>query len=314
MTKPRRHIAGQIALLTRRCSERRYFLRPDDYINRVAPFEVGKAANKHGQAVYAAVAMSNHVHFGVGDTTGERSKFMQDSMSGIARARNCDLKRRGHFWEAGSYGDTVLLDKDAIERKLLYIWLNPVRAGLVERAEDWPGFIILPRDWGETITIDKPGKFYGRKNPDVVEFVPQRPPGYDDMSLQEVKEHFENLLRTAEDEIAELRREQGMTCRGARAVEKVDPFSSPDTDTPFRKINPRFATRDGEVMASAKADYRAFCDRYETQRQRWINSSKKSAKRKKEILFPCGTVWMKRCTPVKCKAPAPDEPGLLARA
>ena len=43
MTQPRRHIAGQIALLTRRCSERRYFLRPDDYINEVAPFEVGKA-------------------------------------------------------------------------------------------------------------------------------------------------------------------------------------------------------------------------------------------------------------------------------
>lgn len=318
MTKPRRHIAGQVAMLTRRCSERRYFLRPDEYIEKVIPFEVGKAANKHGQAVYAAVAMSNHVHFAVGDTTGERSKFMQDSMSGIARARNCDLKRRGHFWEAGSYGDTVLLDRDAIERKLLYIWLNPVRAGLVDRAEDWPGFMILPRDWGETISIKKPGKFYGRKNPDLVEFIPQRPPGYDDMTLEEVKEHFEKLLAKGEQQIVAQRQAEQTSCRGVEAVKQVDPFSSPDTEVPLRGINPRFATRDGALMASAKADYRAFCDRYETQRQRWLNSakkrSKKSARRKKKILFPCGTVWLRRCAPITCEAPSADEPGLFAQA
>ena len=36
MTPPRRHIAGQIAMVTRRCQERRYFLRPDNYICCVA--------------------------------------------------------------------------------------------------------------------------------------------------------------------------------------------------------------------------------------------------------------------------------------
>ncbi len=304
MTKPRRHIAGQVAMLTRRCSERRYFLRPDDYINKVAPFEVGKAANKHGQKVYGAMAMSNHVHFIVGDTTGERSKFMQDSMSGIARARNSDLLRTGHFWEAGSYGDTVLLDCDSLERKLLYVWLNPVMAGLVERAEDWPGFKILPRHWGEKITIEKPGRFYGRANPDVVEFVPQPPPGYEGKSLEEIKKHFEERLRIAEDEIAELRREHEETCRGADAVKEVDPFDSPTTKAPFRTINPRFATRNAELMASAKADYKAFCDRHETLRQRWVKGTK-------NLRFPCGTVQLRRCAPIKCKPPADDEPGLF---
>ena len=305
MTKPRRHIAGQVALLTRRCSERRYFLRPDGYINEVGAFEVGKAATNHGQEIYGAMAMSNHVHFAIGDTTGERSKFMQDAMSGIARARNCDLGRTGYFWEAGSYGDTVLLDRNAIERKLLYIWLNPVQAGLVARAQDWPGFAILPRHWGEKIRIEKPGKFYGRANPEVVEFIPQPPPGYEHMSLGEVKDYFQELLRIAEEEIAELRRENGQSCCGADAVKKVKPFDSPDTSTPFRRINPRFATRNAELMATATAEYRSFCDRYQTLRQRWLAG-------KKNLTFPCGTVWLRRCAPIRCQSPADDEPGLFA--
>ena len=304
MTQPRRHIPGQVTMLTRRCLERRYFLRPDDFINDVVAFELGKASNAHSQEVYAAVAMSNHVHFGVGDTNAERSRLMQDSMSGIARARNCDLGRKGPFW-GGTYGDTVLLNKNTIERKLLYIWLNPVRAGLVERAEDWPGFIILPKHWGKKIRIEKPGKFYGRRNPDVVEFVPQPPPGYQDMALEEARAYFEELIRLAEDEIAAIRKELGLgSVTGADAVCRVDPDDKPTTEEPKRRINPRFATRDKALMASAKASYREFLDEYESQRQRWLQG-------KPGVAFPCGTVALKRRAPITCKAPKDDEPGLF---
>ncbi len=310
MTKPRRHIAGQVALLTRRCSERRYFLRPDDYLGKVLPYEIGKAADKYEQHVYAALAMSNHVHFAIGDTTGDRSDFMRDSMSGIARSRNRDLGRSGHFWESGSYNDTVLLKREAIERKLLYTWLNPVQAGLVERAEDWPGFMILPKHWGKTIRIEKPERFYGRESPDVVEFTPQPPPGYEDMSLEEVKEHFERLLEIAEDEIAAVRREFNEEVRGADNVKEVDPMDSPSTPDPWRGSNPRFATKDRELMAAAKAAYRAFVDRYETRRQRWV----KGQTRGNKITFPCGTVQLKRQAPITCEGPPDDEPGLFTRS
>ena len=304
MTKPRRHIAGQVAMLTRRCSERRYFLRPDDYINQVLPYETAKAAGHHGQHVYGAMAMSNHVHFCLGDTTGNRSDFMQEAMSGIARSRNNNLGRSGHFWGTGSYNDTVLLDVDAIERKLLYTWLNPVQAGLVERAEDWPGFKILPRHWGETIRIEQPDQFYGRGTPDAVEFVPQPPPGYDDMSLEEVKQHFQRLLKIAEDEIAALRRERNESCAGAANVRSRKPHDRPKEPEPNSGINPRFATTDPELMVSAINTYRSFLNRYETRRQRWLGG--------KRVTFPCGTVALKRRAPITCDSPADDEPGLFA--
>ncbi len=305
MTQPRRHIAGQVAMLTRRCFERRYFLRPDDYINDVIPFEVGKATERYGQQIYAAVAMSNHLHFAVGDTTGDRSNFMRDAMSGIARARNRDLERKSFFWGGGSYGDTVLLDKDAIERKLLYIWLNPVRAGLVKRAADWPGFKILPRHWGKTIKIEKPGKFYGRRNPDTVEFTPQPPPGYEDKSLEEVRDYFEKLLRREENKILAERRKDNFIFAGREAVLAVEPLEHPTTAESTGTINPRFASTNRDRLQSAIASYRSFVDSYETKRQRWLSG-------RKRVTFPCGTVALKRCAPIKCKDPREDEPGLFA--
>lgn len=63
---------------------------------------------------------------------GVRERLWRANGGASCRA---DSKPRDHFSEAGCYGDTVLVDEDSIESKLLYIWLNPVRAGLVERAE-----------------------------------------------------------------------------------------------------------------------------------------------------------------------------------
>ena len=310
MTKPRRHIPGQVAMVTRRCAQRRYFLRPDSYINNVLPFEVGKAANRYDQQVYGALAMSNHIHLELGDATGRRSDFMRDSMSAIANSRNRDLGREEHFWGSGPFNDTVLLDRDAIERKLIYIWTNPVRAGLVKRAEDWPGFKILPKDWGTKIRVDKPERFYGRRNPDVVEFTPQPPPGYDDMSLEEVREHFQNLLEEAEDKLNAALEEEKRHFAGVATVEAVDPMSQPSTEETKTRHIPRFASKDFELRSAARAIYRDFVDRYETCRQRWLNSRKK--KHPKRVQFPAGTVQLRRCAPVQCDAPLDDEPGLFA--
>ena len=85
MTQTRRHIAGQLAMLTRRCSGRRHSLCPDEFIHAYMPFEIGKSANRYGPCNYVVMAMSHHVHLAVGDSTADRSKYTQDVMSGIVR-------------------------------------------------------------------------------------------------------------------------------------------------------------------------------------------------------------------------------------
>ncbi len=58
MTQPRRHIAGQVVYLSRRCFQRKFFLRPDSFINRVLFYEMARASGRHGQVVHGAMAMS----------------------------------------------------------------------------------------------------------------------------------------------------------------------------------------------------------------------------------------------------------------
>jgi len=53
-----------------------------------------------------------------------------------AKWHNRRFHRRGSFWE-GRFRATLLIDLDAIQERLLYVELNPVRAGLVQRPERW---------------------------------------------------------------------------------------------------------------------------------------------------------------------------------
>ncbi|RAL20615.1 hypothetical protein DL240_16420 [Lujinxingia litoralis] len=305
MTRPRRHLKDQVVMLTRRCFERRFFLRPDTTINAIAAYEFARAGQRHGVAIHAVMVMSNHPHLIVTDARGRRSDFMRDALSGIARARNADLGRRSYFWDDRPYCDTVLLERQAQERKLLYTWLNPVRAGLVERAEDWPGFKILPRDWGKPVKVPRPGAFYGRRSPEFIEFTPQPPPGYEDMSLSEVRAHFEGLLKEAEDEIRAERRRCKKRLVGVKRVLAVRPTSHPSTPAPMGQMSPRFASQDPAILSAAIARERAFFNAYARERERWL-------KGKKGVVFPCGTVWLRRNAPVKCRAPDTHEAGLAA--
>lgn len=302
MTKPRRQIEGQVAMLTRRTLGRDYLLRPDDYMNSVAGYEFGKAAFRHDTDVHAVMVMSNHPHIVLTDKKAQRSDFMRDSMSGIARSRNRDLDRSGYFWDSKSYSDVVLLDRQALEEKLLYTWLNPVLAGLVDRVEDWPGFMILPKDWGKPMTMTRPSRFYSDRVPEVIEFTPQRPPGYDHLSLNQVIAYFERRIRKAEKCLRRERRKAKKEVCGVDKILAVEPLSSPSTPTVRGELSPRFASKNPDLRKRAIADYRNFIEDYQDKRERWAMG--------KEVTFPCGTLWLRRNARVKCAKIPDGEPGL----
>ena len=62
---------------------------------------------------------------------------MQSLKRYTAREANKILKRHGSFWQAESY-DHVIRDADEYASISHYVRQNPVKAGLVRRAEDWP--------------------------------------------------------------------------------------------------------------------------------------------------------------------------------
>jgi putative transposase len=86
--------------------------------------------------VWAWCLMPNHVHLILvpSDPDGLRRALarVHRSYAGVIQARR---KRSGHFWQ-GRFG-AVAMDEQHLMAALRYVSLNPVRARLVERAQDW---------------------------------------------------------------------------------------------------------------------------------------------------------------------------------
>lgn len=87
--------------------------------------------------------MANHVHVVFKPLQKENGSYhaLQKIMHSLkrytARKANNVLNREGAFWQHESY-DHVVRNRDEWERIVKYVLNNPVKAGLVERWEEWP--------------------------------------------------------------------------------------------------------------------------------------------------------------------------------
>jgi REP element-mobilizing transposase RayT len=76
------------------------------------------------------------------------SEFMRSFQSAFARWYNHSFDRRGRFW-ADRFKSVYLEKLSDVLDCMLYVDLNPVRAGLVERPEDWTGSSLYYREIGK---------------------------------------------------------------------------------------------------------------------------------------------------------------------
>ncbi len=76
------------------------------------------------------------------------SELMRSLQSKIARWFNYTHNRRGRFW-LDRFKSVLLEDEKAMFDCLLYVELNPVRAGIVERPEDYDGSSLYCREMKE---------------------------------------------------------------------------------------------------------------------------------------------------------------------
>ncbi len=73
------------------------------------------------------------------------AEFMRNVQMAYARWYNRTYERHGRFW-ADRYKSVVLGDTAAVLDCILYVELNPVRAGIVERPEEWQGSSAFLRE------------------------------------------------------------------------------------------------------------------------------------------------------------------------
>nr|WP_319563885.1 transposase [uncultured Rhodoferax sp.] len=95
-------------------------------------------AKKWDVAVHAYVLMSNHFHVLATPRTADGlPKMMQAVGRSYVRYFNSAQKRTGTLWE-GRYKSTLIQAERYLLACMAYIDLNPVRAGLVLQAQDYP--------------------------------------------------------------------------------------------------------------------------------------------------------------------------------
>jgi putative transposase len=292
MTAPRRVLPGTSYLVTRRCFQRQFLLRPSAATNEIFLYVLAVAARRYGILLHAFCVLSNHFHLVLTDPDARLPAFEQYLDSLVARAVNASLGRWESFWAPCSYSAVALTTPDDILEKAAYVLANPIAAGLVRRGRDWPGLWSDPAlVGGEAASARRPSTFFrpGGSMPEVVELELTTPPGFD--SPDEFRDRLAKLLLEHEQHHAT----DGRAFLGAARVRAQNPFARPAAGEPRRGMKPRVAARDKWKRIEALARIETFLSDY---RQAW--EAWKSGLR--DVFFPAGTYGLRVAHGVCCQA------------
>jgi REP element-mobilizing transposase RayT len=96
----------------------------------------GRIVVKYAWAVYAYCLMTNHYHVVLGIPEGRLSEGMCELNGRFARWSNLRHGRCDHLF-GKRFGSREIVDEAHLLEACRYVVLNPVRAGIVARPEDW---------------------------------------------------------------------------------------------------------------------------------------------------------------------------------
>jgi REP element-mobilizing transposase RayT len=295
MTMPRQVLPGASYLLTRRCSERRFLLRPSDDVNAVFRFVLAVAARRYGIRLHAFCVLSNHVHLVVTDPDARLPEFQRFLNGFVARAVNALHGRWEAFWDPRSFSAVRLVSPDDIVNEVAYTLANPVLSGLVRTARIWPGAWSDPERFGAgPMEVSRPGGFFaeGGAFPEKDALELTVPPGFS--SAEEFRDRVLAAMAAKEREGHE---KHGGKFLGVKAALAQDPFGCPRSFEPRRGLSPRIAARDKWKRIEALLRLKTFVDAY---REAW------AARRAGNLnaVFPAGTYLMRVLHGAPCEASA----------
>jgi REP element-mobilizing transposase RayT len=296
MTAPRQILPGSTYLVTRRCSERRFFLRPSRETTEIFRYLLAVTSERYGILLHAWCVLSNHVHIVLTDPDARLPEFHRDLDALVARAVNSSLGRWEAFWERDSYSAVRLETPEAIVEKMVYVLANPVEAALVRRASEWPGLWSEPRQVGKAgVEVERPKEFFRADGPlpPVGRLQSHPPPGFEADALAS---ELVNRLRQAEDRAAAALAAEGRGFLGVARVLRQKPDGRPAPSEPRRTLSPRVAAKNKWKRIEALLRLAEFRSAYRKALAAWKAGAR-------DVAFPAGTWLMRVQHRVSCQAP-----------
>jgi putative transposase len=303
MSLPREVIPGRTYMITRRCSERRFFLRPDAETNNAFIYCLAIAAARSGVKIIFVHAASNHYHAGIHDPLGRFPEFLHYFHEFIAKSQNALRGRFENFWSSEQTSVVRLVEADDVIEKMLYALTNPVKDPLVDHVGEWPGVNSYEATINDTaLAASRPKHFFREKGamPESVEVRLSRPQGFENMPQTEFASMIKDRVQAFERSAADERREKGIRVLGREGILNQDWNASPSSHTPHFKLDPRVAAKNKWARIEALARNKAFLEAYLEARRRLKAGAT-------DVVFPAGTWWLRRHAGVPC-ADAPPCP------
>jgi hypothetical protein len=193
-------------------------------------------------------------------------------------------------WEPEKASVVELLTWQAVIEKLAYVMANPVAAGLVMHAEQWPGLTTLPSQLGSAqFTVKRPEVYFDADNPkwpSEATLQLQMPQvGFSDA---ETREKVALELQGLEQVAHAAAKAKGWRFLGAQRIAWLSPYERATSWEPLRDRNPTFAVGRGQRIAffHAVRVLRAFRKAYREALGEW-------RKGVRDVVFPAGT-WLMR--------------------
>jgi hypothetical protein len=284
-------------MITRRCSERRYFLRPDEDTNNAFVYCLALAATRAKVQVTFSVALSNHHHTGIHDPEGNFPIFTEHFHGLLARCQNAHLGRFEGFWSSEPTSVVHLVEPNDILDKMTYAFTNPTAADLVDTVEEWPGVTTFAATVaGGHMTATRPKHFFRDDGdmPELVNLAIVRPHGFQDLGQNEWARLVTESVRAKEVDHRQRRAAQGIMVLGRTRILAQNPFHCPDSHALRFKMNPRVAAKNKWARIEAHLRNRGFIERYR-------DAFRCHMAGLANVVFPFGTFFVRKFAKVACE-------------
>jgi hypothetical protein len=279
-----------VFMITRRTLRRTHLLQPDAFIRQFFLYALAVCAARFGIIVHAVVLMSTHEHLVISDPLGHLSLFMAQLHRLVALGVKIHRKWEGPVWEPEKSSVVELMTTKAVIEKLAYVMANPVAAGLVMHAEQWPGLTTLPSQLGSAqFTVKRPEVYFDADNPKwPSEATLQLQMPQVGLSDHQIRRKVTAELQWLEQSTHAEVKAKGWRFLGAQRIALLSPYNQATSWEPLRGRNPTFAVGRGQRTAffHAVRVLRAFRKAYREALGEW-------RKGVRDVVFPAGT-WLMR--------------------
>ncbi|MEN8376966.1 MAG: hypothetical protein ABFS34_16180 [Gemmatimonadota bacterium] len=279
--------------MTRRVRDRRFRMAPSREVNNAMGYLTAVLVQKYGIEFHALTFLSDHKHDVNHDPNGRLPDFNRDLHHFITKQLNAMFGDEGPMWDSKQTSHVRPVEPDDILGRIGYTAANAVHHELVKFAKDWPGLSMCWPCPPRTFKRPKRGFMnFDAKHPDgsdvwpeVVTLTMHRPPGFDDLSDNElairIKDAIEAVEQAAHDKVEKKR---GRFV-GRRAILRTKREACATSVESKSDINPRIACKNKKRREEAIEEDRAWMRKYRPAFKAWQAGDR-------DVEFPHGTYKM----------------------